>query len=185
MPELSDRLCHLREVIEAQHIRRASDAQMQPEDTFRIVLAMLWEWVVHPVIRSLSLEMNPCASQIVLYLELTSVCRNLMYHQDYGGAPQGYSPFCLYTQLVFMMKRSLSVFQIMLYRRTRQASPLFSATCTLLPARLKWWRSFNMIRLVKVHFPVLQTSYGKSRTIFQTRAWSGWHMQRRLFRIFQ
>jgi hypothetical protein len=58
MPELSDRLRHLRQMIEDRHIGRASDAQMLPEDTFRMVLAMLWVWVVHPVIRSLNLEVN-------------------------------------------------------------------------------------------------------------------------------
>jgi hypothetical protein len=58
MPVFSGRLQHLRLTIEARHAGRVSDAQMDPEDTFRVILASLWIWAVEPVIRSLDLEVN-------------------------------------------------------------------------------------------------------------------------------
>jgi hypothetical protein len=45
---------------------------MQPEDIFRMVLALLWVWAVHPVIRSLNLEVNSYLSRNFFHLELTT-----------------------------------------------------------------------------------------------------------------
>jgi tetratricopeptide (TPR) repeat protein len=58
MPVLSGTLQFLRLSVESRRVGRESDGEMQPEDIFRLVLAILWVSAVEPVIRSLSLEVS-------------------------------------------------------------------------------------------------------------------------------
>jgi hypothetical protein len=57
MPFISDTLQLLRLPLE-RHTRRVSGPSAWPDDIFRYVLAVLWESVVEPVIRSLYLKVN-------------------------------------------------------------------------------------------------------------------------------
>jgi hypothetical protein len=54
----SDATRSLRRSVEERHVKRVSDARVDPEDIFRFVLCMLWISVVRPVIDSLNLEVS-------------------------------------------------------------------------------------------------------------------------------
>jgi hypothetical protein len=58
---------------EARHAGRVSDAQMQPEDIFGLVLVVLWVSVAEPVIRALKLEVSRDLFMQVLSLSSSNI----------------------------------------------------------------------------------------------------------------